>query len=110
MRDIIARMKKSGATVVLATPSVIGEKKSGTNKLDAMLDEYAAISRKVAADMGLQLCDLRKAFVETLKTMNPDDKGRGILTGDGVHLNAAGNMFVAEHAAAAITKAMKRRR
>ena len=44
----------------------------------------------------LQLCDLRKAFVEHLKKNNPDNKASGVLTGDRVHLNAAGNALVAE--------------
>ena len=34
---------------------------------DAMLDEYAAITRKVCTDMKVQLNDLRHAFVDYLK-------------------------------------------
>jgi lysophospholipase L1-like esterase len=43
-----------------------------------------------------ELCDLRKAFVDYLKENNPENRERGILTGDRVHLNEAGNRFVAE--------------
>ncbi|GAI13594.1 unnamed protein product, partial [marine sediment metagenome] len=110
LRDIIARLTKSGAAVVLATPSVIGEKPTGTNRLDKMLDEYAAISRKVAADTGAHLCDLRKAFIDYLKTKNPDKSHKGVLTGDGVHLNGAGNRFVADRAAEAIAAALRKRK
>jgi lysophospholipase L1-like esterase len=95
LRDLIARIRDADARVVLCTPSVIGEKTDGTNDLDKMLDEYAAISRKVAADSKVQLLDLRQEFLEHLKAHNPDNKPKGILTGDGVHLNAAGNEFVA---------------
>jgi hypothetical protein len=42
------------------------------------------------------MCDLRKAFVEKLKKDNQESKGQGILTSDGVHLNGAGNRFVAD--------------
>jgi hypothetical protein len=46
--------------------------------------------------MKVPVCDLRQAFLKELKTKNPDNKERGILTGDRVHLNDAGNKFVAE--------------
>ena len=82
--------------MILCTPSVIGEKKEGANSLDAKLDEYSDISRKVAREMKVPLCDLRKAFVEHLKENNLQNKASGILTNDRVHLNEAGNRFVAE--------------
>jgi lysophospholipase L1-like esterase len=94
LKEIIGKVKDAGARVVLCTPTVIGEKKS--NELDAQLDEYADVSRKVAKETGVQLCDLRKAFREHLKTHNPGDKEKGVLTGDRVHLNDAGNQLVAE--------------
>ena len=96
LKDIIAKIQEAGARVVLCTPSVIGEKTGGANTLDTRLDEYADISRKVAMELKLPLCDLRKAFVDYLKTNNPDNKEKGILTGDTVHLNEAGNKLVAE--------------
>ena len=96
LKDIIGKIKDSGARVILCTPSVIGEKTDGGNSLDAKLDEYSDISRKVAKDTKVQLCDLRKAFAEHLKKSNPDNKASGILTGDRVHLNTEGNAFVAQ--------------
>lgn len=104
LRDVVGRIKASGARVVLCTPTVIGEKKAGGNKLDAQLDEYAGISRQVAADTGSKLCDLRKAFVDHLVKNNPDDKASGILTTDRVHLNEAGNRLVAETMLGVLTK------
>jgi lysophospholipase L1-like esterase len=96
LEDVIKRIQGAGARVILCTPSVIGEKKDGANKNDARLDEYSAISRAVARDLKVPVCDLRSAFQTYLKTHNSDNKDRGILTGDGVHLNDAGNKFVAE--------------
>ncbi len=96
LRDIIGKIQKTNAWVVLCTPSVIGEKTGGGNSLDAKLDEYSAISRKVAGETKSQLCDLRKEFADHLKTLNKDNKAFGILTSDRVHLNGAGNRFVAE--------------
>jgi len=95
LKDLIARIRAAGARVILCTPSVIGEKPDGSNERDKMLDEYSDISRKVAADTGVQLNDLRKAFLAYLKEHNAEGKPKGVLTGDGVHLNPAGNKFVA---------------
>ena len=90
--------------MVLCTPTAIGEKKAGANTLDAKLDEYADVSRKVAKDTGAQLCDLRKAFADHLAKSNADDKESGILTTDRVHLNDAGNKLVADTILATIDK------
>ena len=96
LRDIIGKIKDAGGRVVLCTPSVIGEKTGGANKLDAQLDEYSDISRRIAKELKLPLCDLRAAFVDYLKEKNPDNKEKGVLTGDRVHLNPAGKKLVAE--------------
>ena len=61
-----------------------------------VLDIYSEITRKVAKEMKVPLCDLRKEFFDYLKKNNVDNKDSGVLTGDRVHLNAAGNRFVAE--------------
>lgn len=96
LREIIGKIAGAGARVILCTPSVIGEKRHGSNQYDAMLDEYAGISRKTAKDLNVRICDLRKAFIEYLKVNNPENKEIGILTSDGVHLNNKGNKLVAE--------------
>lgn len=104
LNDVISQIKAIGSDVILCTPSMIGEKTDGSNDLDAMLEQYSEISRKTAASNHVQLLDLRKAFVTHLKSANPDGKAKGILTSDGVHLNAAGNQFVARHMLAALGK------
>ena len=105
LHTLIGALKESGAAVVLATPSVIGEKRAGENGLDAMLADYAAISRRVADAEGVVLCDLRQAFLDQLLVLNRDNAERGLLTRDRVHLNAAGNAFVATQAARALRTA-----
>lgn len=107
LKELITKINAAGARVILCTPTVIGEKKAGANKLDAMLDEYSEISRKVAADTKTQLCDLRKAFQDYLKDNNPEDKEKGILTADKVHLNAAGNKMVAQMMLKAVGEDLK---
>ena len=110
LHDIIGRIKKASATVVLATPTVIGEKHDGSNKMDGMLEEYAAISRKVAKAENLELCDLRVAFIDYLKAKNEENAAKGILTGDTVHLNGAGNRLVANEAGRSIAAALRNRK
>jgi lysophospholipase L1-like esterase len=96
LKEVIGKIKAGGARVILCTPTVIGEKKAGANKLDAKLDQYSDLSRGLAKELDLQLIDLRKAFVDHLAANNPEDKEKGILTPDRVHLNEAGNRLVAD--------------
>lgn len=95
LRSILGRITKVGVRPVLCTASVIGEKTDGTNPLDKMLDEYCNVTRAVAKDTKTQLIDLRQAFLDHLKDNNKENKDSGVLTSDKVHLNAAGNKFVA---------------
>lgn len=106
LRDLIEKITATGANIVLCTPSTIGEKTDGSNPLDPMLEKYADVSRRVAADTGVTLCDLRVAFLDHLAQHNPENKEHGILTGDGVHLNAAGNQIVAAQASKALANAL----
>ncbi len=96
LRDVIGRCKDAGARVVLCTPSVIGEKNDGSEVNDPKLDEYSDVSRAVAKDLKVPVCDLRKAFQDFEKAHNPDNKESGVLTKDRVHLNETGNQFVAD--------------
>lgn len=96
LKEVVGKITAADARVVLCTPTLIGEKKNGANALDAKLDQYSDISRGLAKELNLPLCDLRKAFVDYVAEHNPDDAEKGILTGDRVHLNGAGNKLVAE--------------
>jgi len=106
LHTLIQDLRASGADVVLATPSVIGERPHGENSLDELLTEYAAISREVAAAEGVVLCDLQRAFHDHLGVFNPENKDKGVLTSDGVHLNSAGNIFLATESARALREAV----
>lgn len=96
LREIIARIQYYGSAVILCTPTVIGEKRDSLNAQDPMLKEYSDISRKIAKDRNVQLCDLHKAFQDYLAVHNTENKEKGILTTDGVHLNDEGNKLVAK--------------
>lgn len=92
---IIRKLKEKNITVYLCTPAAIGEKYDYSNELDGDLNKYSNIIRNIAVKNGLKVIDYRKSFFDYIKTHNPENKDRGILTTDGVHLNANGNMFVA---------------
>ena len=96
LKDIIGKIKAGGAQVILCTPSVIGEKTDGSNKHDSKLNQFAEVSRTVAREMKVGLCDLRKGFLATLRIENSKKLEFGVLTSDRVHLNEAGNRLVAE--------------
>ncbi|HEY2727645.1 MAG TPA: GDSL-type esterase/lipase family protein, partial [Parafilimonas sp.] len=95
-RAIIKQLQAEKIKVMLVTPAVIGEKNDHTNKQDDDLDKYSQIVRNIANDLKLPLCDLHSLFhIYELKN-NAANAEKGILTTDGVHLNDAGNKFVAE--------------
>lgn len=117
LKEIIGKLQAIKARVILCTPAAIGEDigvkvdlKLSENRferiaqygalmnaeLSLLLDDYAAASRKVAKETGVELLDLRQAFVEYLKTNNKELRRSGILTSDGVHLSALGNRTVAD--------------
>jgi lysophospholipase L1-like esterase len=93
---LINKIQANGSKVVLCTPSVIGEKKDGNNEVDADLNKYAEGVRELATKNNLPLCDLRKVFTAYEAANNPDDKEKGILTKDKVHLTDIGNKLVAD--------------
>lgn len=92
---IIKKLKAQGARIILCTPSVIGEKNDFSNQQDGDLNQYANLVRQLAETEKVELCDLRKVFVDYLKENNPENRDRNILTTDRVHLNEKGNGLVA---------------
>ena len=97
LRDVAQQIQDQGATVIFCTPTVIGEDPDSDSQENVRLTEYADIVRKVARETDSQLCDLREAYSTYLRENNPDKDYEGILTTDGVHMNEAGNQFLAEH-------------
>jgi lysophospholipase L1-like esterase len=93
---IINKIKAKGSKVILCTPASIGEKTDFSNDKDGDLNKYSNIIRSLAQKNNLMLIDLRKLFHDYNLANNPENKDRGILTVDGVHLNAKGNELVAE--------------
>lgn len=93
---IIDKIQAGGAKVVICTPTVVGEKKGFVNELDGDLNKYSEIIRGIAKNKNVELIDLHKNILEYINAHNPEDKGKDILTSDGVHMNDEGNKFLAE--------------
>lgn len=93
---LIGKFQAAGIRLVLCTPACIGEKTDCTNPQDGELNQYAQMIRDLAKQYKCGLCDLRSAFLTYNAENNPENKSKGILTTDGVHLNDAGNEMVAK--------------
>ena len=93
---VIKKLTDKNIKVILCTPAAIGEKTDFSNSQDGDLNEYSKIIRGLAEKNKLPVVDLRKIFLEYNLKNNPDNKEKGILTTDRVHLNAKGNQLVAD--------------
>jgi lysophospholipase L1-like esterase len=111
---IVSQGKTAGLTMVLATLAVNGEKPDGTNPSDATYDQFAQITRDVASSTNTTLVDLRTAFIDYEQNNNKWLVSRGgsgyqtsgILTYDGVHPTAAGNVLLADMISEGIFRAL----
>jgi len=93
---IIDKLKAKSIKIILSTPAAIGEKTDFSNPQDGDMNEYSNIIRRIASKNNLAIVDLRKSFLDYNLKNNPENKDRGILTTDRVHLNANGNQLVAD--------------
>lgn len=93
---IINKIQTNGAKVVLCTPAAIGERTDSSNMQDGDMNNYSNIIRDLAKKNNLKLVDLRKEVLDYNLKNNPENKEKGILTTDRVHLNDLGNQFVAD--------------
>jgi lysophospholipase L1-like esterase len=92
---IIKKLQAKNIQLVLCTPATIGERTDYTNADDGELNYYSNIIRNLAKKFNCGLVDFRKDFHEYVSSHNPDNKDKGILTKDGIHLNETGNRLVA---------------
>jgi len=93
---IIKKLQAKNIKVLICTPAAIGEKTDFSNEQDGDLNKYSNIIRSIAKNNNCQLIDLRKMTLDYNLANNKENKDRGILTIDGVHLNETGNRVVAD--------------
>jgi lysophospholipase L1-like esterase len=93
---ILKKLQDRKIKVIICTPAAIGEKTDFSNQQDGDMNAYSNIIRGIAQKNNLPLVDLRKSFLDYDLKNNPENKDRGILTSDRVHLTARGNQLVAD--------------
>lgn len=93
---IIRKLQAQKIKLILCTPAVIGEKRDAENKQDADVNLYCETIRRLATTFYCRLVDIRKVFVDYIRANNLQNREAGVLTTDGVHLNAKGNLLVAQ--------------
>jgi lysophospholipase L1-like esterase len=101
---LIRKMKAQNIRVIVCTPTVIGERNDNSNAQDGDLNYYSKLIRDIATKNNVELCDLRKYFGDYLLKNNPENKEKGVLTSDRVHLTEEGNKFLAERMMEALLK------
>ena len=96
LTSLVRKIGAAGATLLVVSPIVLGERPRGMNPFDSIIDAYARTAGEVAGKSGTAFLDLRFVFFDRLVSANPTAKPKGVFTYDGLHLNAAGNALVAE--------------
>ncbi len=106
LRKIITDIKTKGAKIILCTPTVIGENSGESNNsfkdietmelMNKDLDAFSDVVRNLSSELNTELLDLRKKFKDYISENNKENKSKGILTSDGVHLNNQGNKLIAD--------------
>jgi lysophospholipase L1-like esterase len=93
---VVKKLQDKNIRVILCTPAAIGERTDNTNQQDGDLNAYSNIIRRIAQQKKCELVDLRKQLLAYNLENNKENKEKGILTTDRVHLNVTGNQFVAD--------------
>ena len=95
MREIVGRIRKAGAGVVLCTSLPMSGhyglrhlQAYQQNGLNYLVKQYAEVTRRVAKEFGLPLAEVHEAFEK-----HPQ---RDAMIPDGIHPNAAGQRLIAD--------------
>jgi lysophospholipase L1-like esterase len=105
---VLGRLRARTPHVVVAGPTLLGERPRGKNEKDHVLDAYAAINHRLARRHRVAWVDTRHAAFEWLRRRGAEGALLQ-LTEDGEHLNDAGARLVGDELAAALDRALGRR-
>jgi lysophospholipase L1-like esterase len=89
---IVDQCQAAGVKVMILTSTMI--KETQTNELNQKLVPYNDFLRTLAAEKKCLLADLNADMQAVIAKAGPEKNGN-ILTGDGVHMNPAGNQMMA---------------
>ena len=103
LATVLAGIREVTPNIVVAGPTLFGERARGQNPKDHVLDAYARINRRVCHAHRVTWVDTRRAAFAWLAGHAPSaNQDSGSLTEDGEHLNAAGTELVAGEIASAL--------
>lgn len=95
--EIITRLQQARANVILMSPFYLEPNRQ--NALRKKVDAYNDSLKEISKDLGLMYIDLQKAFDELLEEVSIFT-----ISGDRIHLNMAGNMFLRDQVIKHLTK------
>jgi lysophospholipase L1-like esterase len=100
---VLADLRAVTPHVVVAGPTLLGERPRGENPKDHVLDAYERMNRRACSAHHVTWVDTRRAAFAWLgEHAKPPYRDSGYLTEDGEHLNAAGTELVAAEIASAL--------
>lgn len=94
--DLVQKLQSADISMVLCTPTCIGEQKDFVNEGDKELNRISQWIREFANSKHIPLVDLRTAFLKYQSIHNIENVSQGLLTADGVHLKPEGSKLVAD--------------
>jgi lysophospholipase L1-like esterase len=89
---LVEKVQGAGIKLVILTSTMIGEDQAVPN--NQKLIAYNDFLKELAQSKNLPLADLNTEMQAAVKAAGPEIKGN-VLTGDGVHMNPAGNEMMA---------------
>lgn len=101
---VLDLLRSATPHVIVAGPTLYGERPRGQNPKDRVLDSYAEINRRISHLHRATWVDTRRAAFTALER---DPALR--LTEDGEHLSAEGTMLLGDELAAALARQLGRR-
>jgi lysophospholipase L1-like esterase len=104
---VLGALRARTSHVVVAGPTLLGERPRGRNEKDRVLDAYAAINHRLAHEHQATWVDTRHAAFEWLRRHGEGKTGSRRLTEDGEHLNDAGARLVASELAAGLDRSLR---
>ncbi len=100
---VLTALREATPHVVVAGPTLLGERPRGGNPKDHVLDAYERVNRRACHAHHVTWIDTRRAAFAWLSDhATPPGRDSGSLTEDGEHLNAAGTELVAAEMASAL--------
>ena len=92
---MLEKLSEQNVLTILVTPTIIGEKRGGANKADALLDATSAKAKEIGTKTNIPVVDMRTLFMNHIEQHNHSDNEYGIWSSNENTLNDNGNLYLA---------------